>query len=122
MKLICGKNAYAVLQEFSDVVSVFIPEIKPCINFKQENRHHCFDVYTHTLKAVEKSSQNSIIRLALFFHDIGKPSLAHFDVEFNDAELNLIFFSFAKRENAVASMIVSNKTFFINSLLFKKKF
>ena len=44
-------------------------------------------------------------------------SLAHFDVEFNDAELNLIFFSFAKRENAVASMIVSNKTFFINKLL-----
>ena len=78
-KLICGKNAYTVLQEFSDVITVFIPEINQCVGFKQKNRHHCFDVYTHTLKAVEKSSQNSIIRLALFFHDIGKPSVAHFD-------------------------------------------
>ncbi len=79
VKLICGKNAYSVLQEFSDVISVFIPEIKPCINFKQENRHHCFDVYTHTLKAVEKSTPDVITRLALFFHDIAKPLVAHFD-------------------------------------------
>ena len=79
VKLICGKNAYNVLQEFSDVVSVFIPEIKPCIDFKQENRHHCFDVYTHILKSVEKSSPDAIIRLALFFHDIAKPLVAHFD-------------------------------------------
>ncbi len=78
-KLICGKNAYNVLQEFSDVVTVFIPEIRDCVGFEQKNRHHCFDVYTHTLKAVEKSSQNAVIRLALFFHDIGKPSVAHFD-------------------------------------------
>lgn len=78
-KLICGKNAYDVLQEFSDVITVFIPEIRECVGFEQKNRHHCFDVYTHTLKAVKKSSQNSIIRLALFFHDIGKPSVAHFD-------------------------------------------
>ena len=78
-KLICGKNAYNVLQEFADVVTVFIPEMSECVGFEQKNRHHCFDVYTHTLKAVEKSSQNNIIRLALFFHDIGKPSVAHFD-------------------------------------------
>ena len=78
-KLICGKNAYNVLQEFSDVICVFIPEISNCVGFEQKNKHHCFDVYTHTLKAVEKSSESHIIRLALFFHDIGKPSVAHFD-------------------------------------------
>lgn len=79
VKLICGKNCYNVLQEFADVITVFIPEIKDCIGFEQKNRHHCYDVYTHSLKAVEKSSENTIIRLALFFHDIGKPSVAHFD-------------------------------------------
>lgn len=78
-KLICGKNAYNVLQEFSDVISVFIPEIISCVGFEQQNRHHCYDVYTHTLKAVEKSRPDEIIRLSLFFHDIGKPSVAHFD-------------------------------------------
>lgn len=78
-KLICGKNAYNVLQEFSDVISVFIPEIEPCIEFEQKNRHHCYDVYTHILKAVEKSRPDAVIRLSLFFHDIGKPIVAHFD-------------------------------------------
>ncbi len=78
-KLICGKNVYNVLQEFSDVITVFIPEIKPCIGFEQKNRHHCYDVYTHILKAVEKSRPNAVIRLSLFFHDIGKPIVAHFD-------------------------------------------
>ncbi len=79
VKLICGKNAYNVLQEFSDVIAVFIPEIGMCINFKQKNRHHCYDVYTHTLKAVEQSKSEPVIRLALFFHDIAKPLVAHFD-------------------------------------------
>ncbi len=79
VKLICGKNCYNVLQEFADVVTVFIPEFQDCINFEQKNKHHCYDVYTHTLKAVEKSSESTVIRLALLFHDIGKPSVAHFD-------------------------------------------
>ncbi len=79
IKLICGKNVYNVFQEFSDVISVFIPEIKPCINFKQENRHHCFDVYTHILKAIEQSKPEPTVRLAIFFHDIAKPLVAHFD-------------------------------------------
>lgn len=78
-KLICGKNAYNVLSEFSDVITVFIPEIKSCIGFEQKNRHHCYDVYTHILKSVEISKPDTAIRLALFFHDIAKPIVAHFD-------------------------------------------
>ncbi len=79
VKLICGKNAYNVLQEFSDVIAVFIPEIKICIGFEQKNRHHCYDVYTHILKSVEKSNPEPVTRLSLFFHDIAKPVVAHFD-------------------------------------------
>ncbi len=79
VKLICGKNAYCVLQEYSDVVCVFIPEFKNCIGFEQENRHHIYDVYTHILKAMEQSKPIPQIRLALLFHDIAKPLVAHFD-------------------------------------------
>lgn len=79
LKLICGKNAYNVLKEYSDVISVFIPEMKMCIDFEQKNKHHCFDVYTHSLKALEKSKPDPAVRLAVFFHDIGKPYVAHFD-------------------------------------------
>lgn len=78
-KLICGKNAYNVLQEFSDVIAVFIPEIEKCVNFQQKNKHHCYDVFIHTLKAIDNSKSDPIIRLSLFFHDIAKPVVAHFD-------------------------------------------
>lgn len=78
-KLICGKNAAAVLSEYSDVICVFIPELKSIIGFNQHNRHHIYDVFTHTLKALEQSKSETHIRLAVFFHDIGKPSVACFD-------------------------------------------
>lgn len=78
-KLLCGKNAYSVLSEYSDVICVFIPEMEKCVGFEQINRHHIFDVYTHSLKALEQSENDLNIRLSLFFHDIGKPYVAHFD-------------------------------------------
>lgn len=78
-KLICGKNAYNVLQEYADVICVFIPELKKCVGFEQINHHHIYDVYTHSLKALEKSRNDLHIRLALLLHDIGKPLVAHFD-------------------------------------------
>ena len=34
-KLVCGKNAFNILMEYWDVLSVFIPEIKSAIGFKQ---------------------------------------------------------------------------------------
>lgn len=79
VKLVCGKNAYSVLTEFSDVICVFIPEFEACVGFEQKNRHHIYDVYTHILKAIDKSRPEPTIRLALFFHDIAKPKVAHFD-------------------------------------------
>lgn len=79
VKLICGKNAYSVLLEFSDVICVFIPELATCVGFEQKNRHHIYDVYTHILKALECSKPEPAIRLSLLFHDIGKPVVAHFD-------------------------------------------
>ena len=79
VKLVCGKNAYSVLIEFADVICVFIPEFKFCVGFEQKNRHHIYDVYTHILKALEQSKPDAVIRLALLFHDIAKPKVAHFD-------------------------------------------
>ncbi len=79
VKLVCGKNAFKVLKDFADVIGVFIPEILSCVDFEQQNRHHIYDVYTHTLKAVEQSKNEPVIRLALLFHDLGKPAVASFD-------------------------------------------
>ncbi|MGN0538381.1 MAG: CCA tRNA nucleotidyltransferase [Candidatus Fimenecus sp.] len=106
VKLICGKNAYEVLEEFSDVIGVILPEIKPLIGFEQINRHHIYDVYTHTLKALEQSSPSKTIRLALLFHDIGKPACASFDEK---GEMH--FYSHPKKSAEITENIMTRLRF-----------
>jgi len=72
-KLICGLSCSTVLREYQDVISFIIPEIKPMIGFNQHNPYHIYDVWEHTLAAILVSPQDLEIRLAILFHDIGKP-------------------------------------------------
>ena len=73
-KLLAGKHAAAVLRQFPDVIGVFWPEILPMVGFDQRNRHHCYDVWEHTLHAVEAVPCDPVLRCAMLLHDIGKPS------------------------------------------------
>lgn len=72
-KLICGKNAHIILEEYVDVIGVFIPEILETVGFEQNNPYHCYNVFKHTVVAIKNAPYDVIIRLAVFFHDIGKP-------------------------------------------------
>lgn len=72
-KLLCGKGVERILLKYREVISVFIPEIAPCFDFDQKSKYHCFDIYTHIVKAVGFCKNIEVIRLACFFHDIGKP-------------------------------------------------
>ncbi|MBR6514251.1 MAG: CCA tRNA nucleotidyltransferase [Clostridia bacterium] len=72
-KLICGSNAASVLREYSDVIEVFIPEIRPMIGFDQHNIHHCYDVYEHTLATLDAIEPEPLLRWTMLLHDIGKP-------------------------------------------------
>ena len=73
-KLLCGKAALRILENFSDVISVVIPELKPCIGFAQNNRFHQYTVYGHIAHAVSNYNATDIsIKMALLLHDIGKP-------------------------------------------------
>lgn len=49
------------------------PDMKKCIGFPQNNIHHHLDVYRHTALALSFCNKSIDLRLALFFHDIGKP-------------------------------------------------
>ena len=72
-KLICGINAHKVFLEYVDVIGVFIPEILKTVGFEQNNPYHCYNVFEHTVNALKNAPDDVIIRLAAFFHDIGKP-------------------------------------------------
>lgn len=73
LKLLCGQNVFKVLMEFRDVIGEIIPEITEQFDFLQRNPHHCYDVYTHTAKAVENIEKCQTLRLIMLLHDIGKP-------------------------------------------------
>jgi tRNA nucleotidyltransferase (CCA-adding enzyme) len=72
-KLLCGKNAAAVLREYPDVIGVFWPEVLPMVGFDQKNIHHCYDVWEHSIHAVELVPADPVLRCAAMLHDIGKP-------------------------------------------------
>lgn len=69
-----GAALTGVLEMCKDIMAVIIPELKPCFGFDQKTPHHCYDVWTHTLKAIEVSRNDLYLRLALLMHDIEKPS------------------------------------------------
>lgn len=72
-KLLMGKGVEEILTNFSDVIVQIIPDILPCIGFEQYNPHHYLTVWDHTIKAISYAKYDLVVRLALFFHDIGKP-------------------------------------------------
>lgn len=73
-KLVCGEGADRILCGYSDVIGVFIPEILPGVGFDQRNPHHSLNVFDHTLAVVQGCDKNdTVLRLAAFFHDVGKP-------------------------------------------------
>ncbi len=71
-KLVCGKNAFNVLTEYWDVLSVFIPEIKSAVGFKQYGKKHAYDVWEHICHTVDTIPQDKILRLTMLLHDLGK--------------------------------------------------
>jgi tRNA nucleotidyltransferase (CCA-adding enzyme) len=58
----------------SGLMNNIIPELIPCINFKQHNKHHDRDVFWHILSVVENSPNKLELRLSALLHDIGKPN------------------------------------------------
>lgn len=63
---------------FSFQLSIFldiIPEMKDMLGFQQNNPYHKYDVFWHTVCALSYVDQDDdlITRLAVLFHDIGKP-------------------------------------------------
>ena len=73
-KLLCGDRVGQILRDYAEVLAVPIPEIAVMFGFDQKNRHHCYDVWLHTVITVEALPSVPELRWAALFHDIGKPS------------------------------------------------
>ena len=72
-KMIMGKGLRGVFTEHTPIVLEIIPELAPTVGFEQNNPHHCYDVFTHTVVGIEMAPDDLYVRLAMLFHDIAKP-------------------------------------------------
>lgn len=73
-KIALSSEFYIQIGLFREVFSLFIPEIKDMLGFQQNNPYHMYDVWNHTVHAIEYCESDDLVtRLTVFFHDIGKP-------------------------------------------------
>ena len=81
-KIAASSDFYIQIGLFHEVFSLFVPEIKDMIGFQQNNPYHIYDVWNHTVHAIQAYECNCepdlnpidlITSLAIFFHDFGKP-------------------------------------------------
>ena len=75
LKLLCGKAAGRLLREYPEVLSEIIPEIRPMIGYDQQNHHHSYDLWEHTVRGVEGVPADPVLRLTMLLHDTGKPAV-----------------------------------------------
>lgn len=79
LKLVCGKGAKQILTDFAPVLFEILPELQPMYKNSHDNPHHCYDIYEHTLIAVESIDPELTLRFAMLLHDCGKPAVKKFD-------------------------------------------
>ncbi len=99
-KLLCGKNVASVISDYHDVIAEFIPEITHMIGFDQQNPHHCYDVFRHTLVTMESIEPDPLLRWTMLLHDIGKPDTFFLD------EKGGHFFGHYKNSTEIAKKIL----------------
>ena len=73
-KLLVGKGAGSILQQYPDVFCRFWPQLGPLVTLEQNDPWHCWGGWEHTIHAVEAAPADVTLRLAMLLHDIGKPS------------------------------------------------
>lgn len=73
-QLLCGENVKKVLLEYREVFAEIVPEIRAMFDYDQHSKYHNSTLFEHTARAVEAAPKRAEMRLAMLFHDIGKPA------------------------------------------------
>lgn len=76
--------------------------VEKMFSYDQRNPHHTYDLFTHTLHTVAgiKKTAPTLLRVAAFFHDIGKPFVAM------EKQGRLVFYGHAQKSADIASPIL----------------
>ena len=80
IKIVKTSKLSESLAQYGNIFWLFIPELKDMFGFPQNNPYHCYDVWNHTLTAIDNcSTEDLITRMAVLFHDVGKPYCCQVD-------------------------------------------
>lgn len=63
----------------SGITKIILPEFDACMVMEQRNPHHCYSVGEHILRSMQEVKADRVLRLAMLFHDIGKPETLSVD-------------------------------------------
>ena len=125
-KIAASSNFCVEMVLYQDVFALFMPELKDMFNFPQNNPYHDYDVWGHAIHAVEHCESDDLaVRLAVFFHDIGKPhsyqdgedGIRHFkghgrvSAEITDNIMKRLRFDNETRNNVVELVYYHDATF-----------
>lgn len=61
------------------ISKVILPEFDACMETRQNNPHHCYSVGEHILVSMGAVAPDKVLRLAMLFHDMGKPETVTVD-------------------------------------------
>ncbi len=61
------------LMQQSGLLARLIPELEACVGVDQPGPFHAYDIFEHTLHAVDACPPRLRVRLAALFHDVSKP-------------------------------------------------
>lgn len=134
-KIVASEQFCVELVLYPNVFSLFIPELKDLIGLQQNNPYHAYDVFGHTVHAIEKcESDDLVVRLAVFFHDFGKPhsyqdgvdGIRHFkghgkaSAKITDSIMKRLRFDNETRNNVVELVYYHDATFEVGKKYVKR--
>lgn len=79
--LISGHPDFLRIAYETGITACILPEFDLCMQTKQNNLHHCYDVGEHILHTLAYVEPDKVMRLGMLFHDIGKPQTLSIDEE-----------------------------------------
>lgn len=80
-KLMLGQDPAGVFRRYPRVLFEVLPEIEPMYRCPQKSVFHCYDVWEHTLHALDAAPGDLAVRWATLLHDAGKPHAITYDAD-----------------------------------------
>ena len=83
-KTVTAPHAAEALRAAPELLFAAVPQLASLCDVPQNCRYHCFDVFEHTLHALDCAPPDCTVRLAVLLHDTGKASCHTTDADGRD--------------------------------------